>query len=106
MGPSGFQTKALEYRGVAGASLFFSLLALCHVQCFYRDFSRLRWRNSPRCISCSVALYCGIFLLDQLQFSRQIFLECLWRFRNFWSFKRAGIKRESFISQLLVMRLS
>ena len=32
-GPSGFQTKGLEYPGVVGASLFFSLPALCHVLC-------------------------------------------------------------------------
>lgn len=37
MGPSGFQTKGLEYRGV-GASLFFSLLALCLVRCFTGTF--------------------------------------------------------------------
>lgn len=33
MGPSGFQTKGLEYCGVVAALLFFSLLALCLVLC-------------------------------------------------------------------------
>lgn len=61
--------------------LFIASLVPCSV--FYRDLNRLPWKNCPRCFSCSVALYCGIFLLDQLQFSRQIFLERLWRFRNF-----------------------
>lgn len=37
---------------------------------------------SPRYLSCSVALFCVIVLLDQLQFSSQIFLERLWRFQN------------------------
>lgn len=44
MGPSGFQTKGLEYRGVVGASLFFSLLALCHVRCFTGTLTVCRGR--------------------------------------------------------------
>lgn len=53
MGPSGFQTKGLEYRGVVGASLFFSLLALCLDRCFTGTFPFCQWKNS-RCFSCSV----------------------------------------------------
>lgn len=33
MGPSGFQTKGFEDRGVGSASLFSSGIALCHVLC-------------------------------------------------------------------------
>lgn len=44
MGPSGFQTKGLEYRGVFGTSLFFSLLALCRVRGFTGTFPVCRGR--------------------------------------------------------------
>lgn len=70
-----------------------SFHALCHVLCSTETFPIYRRGISPRCLCCFVALSCGIFLLGQLQFSSQIFLEWLWRFRNFWSFKRAGIMR-------------
>lgn len=82
MGPSGFQTKGLEYRGVV-ASLFFSLLALCDVLCSTGTFPIYPGGIFSRCLYCSVALFCGIFLLEELKFSSQIFLERLWRFRNF-----------------------
>lgn len=41
MGPSGFQTKGLEYRDVVVASLF-SLLTLWDVV-FYKDANHLLW---------------------------------------------------------------
>lgn len=42
MGPSGFQTKGLEYCGVVAASLFFSLPGLCHVLCSTGTFPLYR----------------------------------------------------------------
>lgn len=71
MGPSGFQTKGLEYRDVV-ASLFFLLLALCHVLCYTGTFSAYCEGISRRCLYCSVALFCIIFLLDQLVFQLDI----------------------------------
>lgn len=55
MGPSGFQTKGLEYRGVV-ASLFFSCVVPCSV--FHRDSSHLPWKN----ISEVFILLCGPIL--------------------------------------------
>lgn len=67
MGPSGFQTKGLEDRGVV-ASLSFLLLALCHVLCYTGTFPAYLGGISCRCLYYPVALFCVIFLLDQLVF--------------------------------------
>lgn len=54
-----------------------SFHALCHVLCS-KGTSPIYSRGvSPRCLYCFVALFGGIFLLDQLQFSSKIFLERL-----------------------------
>lgn len=83
MGTFRFPNKGFRvHPGVVAASLFFSLPALCHVVCSTGTFPIYGGAISPRCLSCSVAPFCGIGLLDQLQFSSQIFLEQLWRFRN------------------------
>lgn len=102
-GPSGFQTKGLGYCAGVAASLFFSLPALCRVLCSAGTFPIYGGGLSPSCVSCSLALFCGIVLLDQLQFSSQLFLERLWRFRNS-SPKRTGMVCEALISQVVVVR--
>lgn len=90
VGPSGFQTKGFEDRGVGSASLFSPGLALCHVLCSAGIFTSCLGRISPRWLSCSVVLFRGIGLLDH-SFSARYFENGYGDSEISSLFKRAGI---------------